>query len=303
MPQTIKNKVNEKKSIKKIKGIVNRIQSKNNQDNARILHKLDEILTIKRKAIFRIPSENTPIILFASGGLDSICLWQLLLAKFRLQVYPLYFKNTARPVVGEEKSIYYFARYFGNKYPNLSKNLAIKKFNLPTRSNVELNRANTDLYDVMEKIQYVKNKGLVYLKTNMANFYFSSFFVYLVYQYLLDLKQLDITIDNIFAATVKDECQNSDRTLSIFRLINLTFSMLLNNYHLQYTAFPLEKAARRYSYKKHLVAFSIKHHVPLERTWSCTTSLSIHCGKCVNCVLRRNVFTTLGYHDRTIYGH
>ncbi len=301
MPQTIKNKVNEEKSIKKIREIFERVQSKNNQENARILHKLNEILEIKRKVIFRIPRENTPIVLLMSGGLDSICLWQLLLDKFRLQVYPLYFKNETRLVAGEEKSIHYFSRYFGNKYPKLSKTLVIKNFNLPTRSIVGLNRANADLFDVIEKIQYVKNKGLVYFKTNITNFYFSSFFVYLVYQYLLELKRLGITIDNIFAATVKDECQNSDRTLSIFRLINLTFSMLLNNDRLQYTSFPLEKATHRYSHKKQLVTFSIKHNIPLEQTWSCTRSQSIHCGKCVNCVLRRNVFATLRYQDKTIY--
>lgn len=81
------------------------------------LFRLETIFTKKRNYSFRMPQRKKSVILLLSGGLDSVCLWNLLMDKYNLVVYPIYFNSLTRRSEGQEESVEVFSRLFKNLYP------------------------------------------------------------------------------------------------------------------------------------------------------------------------------------------
>jgi hypothetical protein len=92
---------------------------KDNFENQSVLSALENILIAKKGVVFRMPKPGQSVLLLVSGGIDSICLWYLLLKKYQLNVYPVYFLNKLSRRPGQINAIKYYSFFFQQKFPSL----------------------------------------------------------------------------------------------------------------------------------------------------------------------------------------
>jgi 7-cyano-7-deazaguanine synthase len=55
--------------------------------------------------------------------------------------------------------------------------------------------------------------------------------------------------------------------------------------------------------KSSVIAIGAKLGVPFENTWSCSVNVDKHCGRCSDCLARKQAFREAGLPDRTEYEH
>jgi 7-cyano-7-deazaguanine synthase len=53
--------------------------------------------------------------------------------------------------------------------------------------------------------------------------------------------------------------------------------------------------------KASIMRIGLKLGVPFENTWSCSVSVEKHCGRCADCVARKQAFGEVGLADPTRY--
>ena len=67
-----------------------------------IMRSIEKILIEKRGCVFKIP-KNQPVVLLASGGLDSTVALDKIIRDWNVKVYPLFIKRGAKAEKFEER--------------------------------------------------------------------------------------------------------------------------------------------------------------------------------------------------------
>lgn len=276
---------------------------RNKFEDVYTLLKIEKIFRHKRGWVFRMPKKKESVILLVSGGLDSIALWNLLLVKYELNVYPIYFSNSKRKVKGEEKAINFFSQIFKAKYPLLFHKVFKKKYTPSFLfSNVsDKHKILSDLPNIINNLFYHPEYDrylpiLINNPTRLGNFAFGA------YEYAHHLKyNKGISIQTIFVGIVPEDRGFRESTLAVIRSINLSLCLILGNFLWQFTA-PIEKHNNFYFTKRGLFNYALKSNLPIFETWSCNKEVdSIHCGSCFNCAMRISLFSKSGIKDATFY--
>ncbi len=122
-----------------------------------------------------------------------------------------------------------------------------------------------------------------------------------VYEYsLLLMYKKGLIVTTALSGINSDDSRMRTNNLAVLRLLNILLCSLLGNYQFQFSA-PIESDIS-FSYSKSaLVKIGLKANLDLDRTWSCVTHKSKHCGDCSGCIERKKVFKNLGVLDTTRY--
>ncbi|MBI4974100.1 7-cyano-7-deazaguanine synthase [Candidatus Roizmanbacteria bacterium] len=267
-----------------------------------LVRKQGAIFTRKRGYEFRLPKKNKSVILFLSGGLDSVSLWYLLLKKYKLHVYPLYVDDGSSHTASEKKSIEFFSKLFKKLFSShfhshyyLSGQVFFSFQNISRKS--IFNDENLIFSNV--NLQKPNDAQPVVLPTNPARlFYYAA----LGYEYLLHLKYaLGVKINTVIVGiTPSDSISLRESTRAVLRSINVALCSVLGDYSIQFIG-PLEKEGNFYYRKHDLVSRAVIDNIPIHKTWSCVSQRAIHCGQCPNCRTRKRIFAETGLIDNTNY--
>ncbi len=267
-----------------------------------ILKVLDNIFIKKRGFAFKMPLPGESVILLVSGGIDSTSLWNLLIRKYKLHVYPVYIFRR-KLFDRQRQSINFFSLLFKKKYPDLFH----KPIVIPDRTIVSLGKtlktksAKEDLSLIIPNLVVSKNGSDYTILTinspgRLTRFSFDA------YEYAHILKyQQGVNINTIFCGIIEDDSAIiRESTLTVLRSINLSFCLILGNFDWQFTG-ALE-SNKVFSYDKaELIRLAIKNGLPLEKTWSCDKMGVLQCGTCPSCIQRKEAFTLSKIKDNTPY--
>lgn len=271
-------------------------------ENKKILSRINKIISDIRGKSFIMPKKNSSVILVVSGGLDSIPLWLMLLKKYHLKVYPVYFDNGSKQ---QKKAVLFYSSLFKKRFPKQSSSLIITKKNYPTYNYKYKNKkelfSNLTKQFIQANLIYhktLKKIGVFFHRSPTRLFHFNIFASELAYY--LNIKSGE-NINTVFTGIVPDDSLVSrESTLMTIRAVNLAVILIFGNENWQCQA-PLDKENNFYFTKKDLVSYAIKNHLDLKKTWSCNFSGQFHCGKCSSCLSRKNTFAELKIKDPTIY--
>lgn len=273
----------------------------NNAEDTYVLKYLNKIFLKKRGYTFTLPDAGSSVILLLSGGLDSICLWYLLLKKYRYDIYPLHIRFNRRGSQ-PEKAIKYYSSLFLKQFPSLfHAPVNINDLNMFTFSEIN----NKDLYikypSFAAQNTLSKNDKTSVVINHINNPSRLGFYSFHAYDFAQKIRFKDnINVTSIFLGIVPDDNLMRESTLTTLRSVNLTFCTVVGDYMWQIAA-PIDKKNNFYYSKKDLIRFAHKNKVPLEKTWSCNFSGTIHCGTCFDCYTRRKAFIEAGVTDQTKY--
>lgn len=280
-----------------------KLQLRKFEDND-TLSNLEKIFTAKRGWISKMPKKNSPVIVALSGGLDSICLWDTLMGKYGLCVYPIFFMNqTYKKSNNELASIQYFSKIFKKKYPNLFHDVFIKdySFSFSFSSLKKIKNVNVDLPTIIHNLLFIPDQkssipSLIDAPSRLGIYSFGAF----EYAHLLRARK-NVSVNTLFFGIIpEDGLSVRESTLSVLRSINLSLCLILGDFSWQILA-PIDKNAKFYMGKRELVKNAIFSKLPLDKTWSCQAYNTYHCGTCYKCTTRKDVFTRLNFKDSTIY--
>lgn len=256
-----------------------------------VLLSIEKFFLKRRGYIFKIPSPKTPVILLLSGGLDTVIIWDILMKKYKLPVYPLFFRRGQIRMPVEERSVDKFAEFYSKRYPHLyhtPKKLTTFIPPLEIRWNITRYGDKPILKDTKE---------LVGIPT------YSSLLVdYAVeYAYFLEINR-NIKIRNIFCGfMVEDGTFFRYETLTALRTNMYNICNLTNDYSWQFTSLALEKELGFFFKKSVLINWAKNNNIPIEDSSSCIKYSYFHCGECGYCNLRKISFRDSGVVDKTIY--
>lgn len=267
-----------------------------------ILRALNRIFTKKRGVVFKLPPPGSPVILLTSGGLDSTCLWFLLIVRFGLKVYPLHIVSKQSPR-GQVDSLSFFSRYFRKKFGKLYyPPYTVRLESLVNmRNDTHISGDSLDIPFILSNLAYYRSNKSYRLHTitspsRLGRFIFTAY----EYAHLLRYKHA-VELSTIFVGIVPEDNRIiRESTLTTLRSINLSFCLIMGDFRWQFTG-PLERTAGLYSTKRALVRFAFTHGLPVERTWSCVKNGSVQCGICPSCIDRRETFQKLRVVDKTRY--
>lgn len=271
-------------------------------EDRKVLADIEKIFEKKRGYAFHMPQKGEPVVLLLSGGLDSVCLWEILMSKLKLHVYPLYISSNTF-YDPQQFSVKYFSSYFKKKYPKLfhSPEKIPDRLVITLKDIITRRIAHKDLAFAVKNIIYNKDTDkyniiLLHGPSRQARFAFDAY----EYAHILKYKH-NIDIHTIFAAISKDDTTfMRESTLTVMRSINLSLCLILGDFNWQYTGM-LEKKAKFFYGRNDLMRIALKDKLPLEKTWSCHRNLIFHCGLCPGCTHRKRTFQELSILDRTTY--
>lgn len=281
----------------------NKILSRQFEDTY-TLSKLEEIFTCKRGRKAKFPRQNSSVILVLSGGLDSVCLWDILMKKYGFHVYPIYYiDHKIKGKNNELKSIRYFSEIFKKKYPTLWNDIFIKDYSFSfSFSSLKKNKTvQVDLPTIFANLLYVSDQdasipSLIDAPSRLGIYVFGAF----EYAHLLRARKY-VPINTIFLGlTPEDGMSVRESTLSVLRSINLTLCLILGDFNWQILA-PIDKKSKFYFNKIDLVSNALNSKLPIDKTWSCRAYNDSHCGICFNCISRKEAFKKLKFKDSTRY--
>jgi tRNA(Ile)-lysidine synthase TilS/MesJ len=269
-------------------------------EDEKVLKQLNQIFLSKRGYDFRMPQKDDPVVIQISGGLDSIAIWNILLGKYKLHVYPVHFFNPNRFFRGEEESIKYYSGIFKKLYPKNFHEVNI--INAPSTN--KINRLTPD--DVSPKIilnnlLYNENINKYQLLLNYGdNPLYERFFN--VYTYAQKLRStVAKNLNTIFSNfVVEDATISRNSTLTVLRSINLSLCLILGDFSWQFSA-ALEKNAGFYLTKEKLIKYAKQKGVNLSKSWSCMYRGANQCGECACCIIRKEAFGRAKIKDPTEY--
>jgi len=243
---------------------------------------VDDHLRKKRGYVFKLPKKNEPVILLFSGGLDSTTTCALLMDKFKLNVYPVFFKTDFPRNKYEFDAATKFAKIFTKKYGNLFHPIKVINY--------------APLYPPIKPTEPVWNLKYDQLSNGIRCIY--------AMKYAYQLEQFDnVKIRTIFTSHIStDGTAITDQTLAALRKIMFYICLGTNDYSWQVSALGLEKELGYYYGKDFQIAWAEQHNIPLELTrTSCYRNGKYHCGECAYCQTRKEAFKQAGVIDRTIY--
>ena len=271
---------------------------KDNFEDRSVLSALENILTAKRGFVFSMPKPGQPALILVSGGVDSICLWYLLLKKYRLNIYPVHFLNRLYRRSGQINAVKYYSHFFQQRFPSLFhpvKYINIKILFAYNKAN--LKQFSQNLYFLTSNMVYDQDKKQHKISV-ISNPLRLGYYLVNTEEYCLQLEARGIKINTIFCGITPDDGRvNRESTLTVLRSFNVNIASLLGDWSWQISA-PIEKKSSFYYSKFDLARLANSAALPLDKTWSCDRSLPLPCGACASCVGRRKIFNKLKIKDR-----
>lgn len=238
-----------------------------------------------------MPEPGESVIAFMSGGLDTTVSIGVLLAEFKLLVYPLYVDRGFASKKKLESSIDYFSSLFSHRFPNQFHSPLKIRINIPHMSfSKPLIAAESHLIPNQKKAR----KGIPL----QPAFYSLQAFHYA--KYLEETR--NIKVRTILGAWLpsNSEWYRYER-LSSFRAQTLALCIQDNDNSWQFTSLAMEKELGFYFDKDVLTQLGHYLDLPLEKTWTCFFGYRYQCGVCPVCTTRKNGFKKAGIRDKTIY--
>lgn len=255
------------------------------------IQQIESYLRQKRGYVFRMPKPGEPVILMLSGGADSVSICDILLRKYRLQVYPLHLRRGQLRMPVEERSVSYFSKYFSQQFPQqYHREQIIQTFIPPLEFRFDITK---HAYTVVDE----KTKQLmgIPLYTTLSAAYAVQYAAYLE-------REKNVRIRTISYGFVNDDGRAFKyETLTFLRLATYHICNVMNDHDWQITALPIEKNLGHYFGKPALFTWCAKHHVPISKSFSCMEPHIFHCGECYYCLQRKKAMADAGITDRTFY--
>ncbi len=269
-------------------------------ENKRALERIEDIIKKEKSTTSPIFKKGEGAILLLSGGMDSICLWFLLLHKYKIPVYPIFCFVEGKENTRQWESVASFSDLFKKKFPRL--------FHDPIKKPVQLDFSLRDFLPLKKPdIRLLLSHGYftpegIYKTAIVANP--TRLFSYLgqAFNYALSLRfGGDTFISTILVGTVPEDtyiCREA--TLTVLRSMTLTFCLIMGDFRYLVTA-PIDKKNGFYMTKKDLLLYAYHRGVPVYSTWSCEQKNAKQCGMCPSCRLRKDTFKRAGIIDKTLY--
>lgn len=273
---------------------------KGNFEDPNVVKKLNNIFIGKRRYTFQLPNPGKSIVLLISGGLDSICLWNILMGRYKLNVYPVHFLKQGNVIDGEERSIRFYSQFYRTLYPKLFHKVEFV-YTTPSLPLPVSRDLKSDASVIFRNLVHNKesDKYSLSISFNSINLY-NSFFN--AFPYLEKLrKTVDKKINTVLVGYIEEDTWfRRNSTLAVLRSVNLSICLMLGDFSWQYTA-ALEKENKFLLSRKKLMDYALSKKIFLDKTWSCLKNRKIHCGQCGACIMRRFTFKNTGISDITEY--
>lgn len=277
-----------------------RLLHKRKFEDPEVITAIETIFKKKRGYVFRMPPKNSDIILLVSGGLDSILTWGLLMEEYHLRVHPLFLNKGERRFSQEERSLDYFNGYYAERYPSLFIAPIKQTIYLPQK---EILSALKTPFDNLLRYDKKTTKGFNPYTT--TNIFLGSPGVVPMYA-MLHARYLELSankkIRTIFSSIMfGDGIMCPSQTITSVRTINLAMCTFTGEYSWQFTSPSVEPCLHLYYQKRDLIKWGSRHHILMEKTWSCYRGLSQQCGRCLACDARKIEFKKANIPDPTQY--
>lgn len=286
---------------------INRIIRKYNIEDVPLLNKIESIFLKKRGYVFRIPQKSEPVIALMSGGLDTAVVISMLLAKYKLEVYPLHVNRKLFHSQKAEKSVDEVSKVFLKQYT--------KQFHKPFKVDfpippVELTLPVSIINDQLifssifgkgpkfAQNRTIDKQGHLQGTPFQPSMYASLSMYYS--QWLYETK--GIKIRTIIGACLPNNARYFQyETLTAHRIVMLNLCSQNNDFSWQYTSLPIEKELGFYFEKDKIIQYGKKYRTPMEKTWTCWLNYKYQCGVCYLCSERRNAFYNAKVKDNSTY--
>lgn len=271
---------------------ISKLFLQNPLEDVSLLDQIDKILKKKRgKEVITLPSENTPVIVLQSGGLDTTILCEYLMDVYKLKIYPLFLKRGQKRTNEEEKSIDAFTYYFLKKYPGFySPPFKMHSPIPPYEIRWPITRVSND----KEPEKGKQKQGIPVFTSLMGDYA-------LQYAYYLYIRE-KILIRDIFCGVMPlDGRYFPYETLTGIRGANLSMCIQTKDYNWQYIPLFIERELGFYHEKAETIQWAQSKNIPLELTWSCFHKGIYHCGNCMGCRARIKAFLQARVPDKTRY--
>jgi len=256
-------------------------------EDIEVIKTIEKFFLKKRGYIFKMPSPGENIILLLSGGADSIVLWDILMSKYKLNVYPLFVsekKGFLKLIDHQYRSIKYFEKYYKKK----NKKLFHSSFTISIGNNLKKEIAHSILKNPQELLNHMCEDGGI----NVRNYSTTSMFVSasLSYSKLLKIKK-NIKIKTIFTGNLStDGLLAQHQTLTALRSVMFDICNTSGDYTLQTASLFIEKELGYFFSKDFVVNWAKIHNIPLHKTWTCWNRTGLFpCGTCVTCRYRKEI--------------
>lgn len=289
-------------------------------EEKRIINFVNDFFKRKRGYSFKMPPKKTPAIILFSGGLDSVCLSDMLMNNFKLRLYPLFCTSKkASKDYGPLQSVKFYDKYFKKKYPDLFNKVKIvkveKRYVFFKRYSFIIDRIRRFFtkYKKIDKMeattfQIINNLTYDYRKKEYSVTLINNplrliDFILKGFEYILELREKRTFVNTLFVALVpEDSVLVRESTLTSIRILNLFFSQVIGDFEIQIIA-PIDKNSNFFYTKEELVKEAVANNLPVTKTWSCVNvEKNYHCGKhCFGCRAKRRIFKKLKINDDTKY--
>lgn len=242
----------------------------------------EDALIKKRGYVFKMPAKKESVVVLYSGGLDSVTTCSILMDKFKLRVYPVFFKTGFERNKYEYEAAVAIGKVFSKKYGDLFQPIKVIDF--------------APLYPPVRQTKPVWNLSYDQLSNSIRCIY--------AMKYAYQLQEFNnVKIRTIFTCHISSDGEEiTDQTLASLRKTMLYLCLGTGDYSWQLSALGLEKELGYFYGKDFEIAWCAAHGIPLELTRSsCYRNSPIHCGQCPYCLLRKESFKKAGVIDKTRY--
>jgi len=261
----------------------------NKVNDRKVILSLENLLKSKRGFVFKMPKPGTPVVALMSGGLDTTVVIAMLLAYFKLQVYPLVIDRKLPHSKKTQDIIKIFVKYFSNKYPELFHDPFVIGSQIPP---LEVNQLICQHENDRQRGKL--RQGIPLQPAIYANFAVQ-------YAKYLELK-LGVKARSIFGGWLPSNSEwYAYESFQSLRSIMVNLCLVTNDFSWQFTSLPMEKDLGFYFDKAELVKIGTNLGLPLELTWTCYKAGDFQCGTCPPCWNRKSAFKTAKINDPTPY--
>ncbi|MBU1033326.1 7-cyano-7-deazaguanine synthase [Patescibacteria group bacterium] len=259
----------------------------------------EKLLKDERGYVFKMPKRGSNVILMASGGLDSMTAWGILMKEYGLNVYPITFDRGEKKRNREFAAFKYFDKFYQKKFPKnyrkfLDLDVGQDQISIKIEDGVKNLREETILNNFRD--------DLMLFNPSLGVFTILPFFARSYAMYLNATKSLKV--NTIFCAVTANDGELIDhQTLTSLRSIMCNMCVPIKDYSWQFSSICLEPEMGSFMRKSDLVKWAYKNDLPLEKSWSCYHAKKYQCGgdDCIACEARRKAYLEAKTKDKTIY--
>jgi hypothetical protein len=256
---------------------------------------IEDFFIKKRGYVFQMPKPKSPVILLLSGGMDSIVLWDILVSKYQLNVYPVFVtekRGIFRYLDNQYRSAEYFERFYKKKFKSLFHPKIVVYIGDFLRDKI----LKFFLKNPIEILNNVYEDGNICVQ----NYSTTNLLASAALDYIQLLKfQKNIEVKTIFIGNlVSDGEIVQNQTLTSLRSIMFNLCNISGDYDKQFTSLFLEKELGYFLEKDSVIKWAQKESIPVTKTWTCWDRNGIlPCGSCIACEYRQNAMAQSGLKD------